>query len=46
MENEYKEIGEYKVKEVYDDNGRKIQEVLADIFKSYCKEKMEKEVFG
>ena len=34
MENEYKEIGEYKVKEVYDDNGRKIQEVLADIFKS------------
>ncbi len=46
MGNEYKEIGEYKVKEVYDDNGRKIQEVLADIFKSYCKEKMEKEVFG
>ena len=46
MGNEYKKIGEYKVKEVYIDNGKKLQELLADNFKSYCKEKMEKEVFG
>ena len=46
LRNEYKKIGEYKVKEVYNDNGKKIQELLTDIFKSYCKEKMEKEVFG
>lgn len=46
MENEYKKIGEYKVKEVYNENGKKIQDLLADIFKSYCKETMEKEVFG
>ena len=35
MGNEYKKIGEYKVKEVYNDNGKKIQELLVDIFKSY-----------
>ena len=46
MGNEYKKIGEYKVKEVYNDNGKKIQELLVDIFKSYCKEKMEKEAVG
>lgn len=46
MESEYKKIGEYKVKEVYNENGKKIQEILADVFKSYCKENMEKEIFG
>ena len=46
MESEYKKVGEYKVKEVYNENGKKIQEILADVFKSYCKENMEKEIFG
>ena len=46
MGEEYKKVGEYKVKEVYNEEGQKIQDVLAEIFRSYCKENMEKEVFG
>lgn len=46
MGEEYKKVGEYKVKEVYDEKGQKIQDILAEIFRSYCKENMEKEVFG
>lgn len=36
-------IDGYQVKEVYDENGKTIQEVLLDIFKSYCKENIEKQ---
>ena len=36
-------IDEYKIKEVYDKNGKTIQEVLLDIFKSYCKTNIEKQ---
>ena len=46
MGEEYKKVGEYKVKEVYNEEGQKIQDVLAEIFRSYCKENMEKQVFG
>ena len=36
-------IDEYQIKEVYEKNGKTIQEVLSDIFKSYCKENIEKQ---
>ena len=31
MGEEYKKVGEYKVKEVYNEEGQKIQDVLAEI---------------
>ena len=36
-------IDEYQVKEVYNEKGKTLQEVLIDIFKSYCKENIEKQ---
>ena len=31
MDEEYKKVGEYKVKEVYNEKGQKIQDILAEI---------------
>ena len=39
MGEEYKKVGEYKVKEVYNEEGQKIQDVLAEIFILLFKEK-------
>lgn len=41
MENEYKQVGEYKVKEVYNENGKNLKDLLDQIFKNYCKEQIE-----
>ena len=46
MDGEYKKIGLYKVKEVYNESGKKIQDILSEIFKSYCKEIMQKQDFN
>lgn len=42
MVEEYIKIGEFKVKEIFNNDGKKIQDILAEVFKNYCKEEMEK----
>lgn len=37
-----KQVGEYKVKEIFNENGRDIKEVLKDVFSIYFMEEYKK----
>ncbi len=44
MQTEFKKVGEYKIKEVFDERGKDVQEVLNDIFAIYFMEEYKKEI--
>ena len=42
----YKQIGEYKIREIPNPNGKSIEETLQELFIAFCTEKMQKQLLG
>lgn len=43
---EYKQIGQYKVRELPNPEGKGIEETLQEIFLVYCENEMQKQLMG
>lgn len=46
MDTEYKKVGDFKVKEVFDENGKEIKQVLKEVFSAYFIEEATKQKSG
>ncbi|MDD4387408.1 MAG: hypothetical protein PHD15_06640 [Clostridia bacterium] len=46
MDTEYKKIGDFKVKEVFNENGKDIKQILKEVFSAYFIEEATKQKSG
>lgn len=44
MQTKYKNVGEYKIKEVFNERGKDVKEIVKDIFEIYFIDEYNKEI--